>query len=518
MSVVSNREQNSIRNVTIGFINQIIILVLNFVSKTAIMRTLGADYLGIQGLYSNLFVLFSFTELGMAIAMSYSLYEPLAKKDTKKIAALYQYFKGIYIKLAYSLMMVGLLAISILKLIVKSELPYKEILWYYLLYLIATCIYNMYIFRTYLLIADQKKYIISLAQIVFDGGSLMIGAILLIVTKNYSLFLINVIVRNVLFHFVVGQIVKKKYPYLSEKHSLEINEKRTLLFHVKDLFLYKFFNSLIVSTDNIFISILIGTIFVGYYSNYQLVVIGVSSLIAVVFSSISASVGNLLVEQGISKQHDVFFTSSLINVWLVGFSTTCLYLLFQDFIRLWMGEKALLSEALVIIIVGNYYISNSRESTAVFREAAGMFAKIKPAMITCAISNIILSLILGWFYGMFGIFLATTISMLLTTFWYEPWLLYHHYFKQSGRAFLRIQFESVISVLLCILVTSLVTNRIQGNSWWSFFAKAIVCGIVSNLFYVGYLLLHKKEFGIVWGMVKHLFQRILHYRNKHDRK
>ncbi|MDF2881619.1 MAG: polysaccharide biosynthesis protein, partial [Clostridiaceae bacterium] len=72
-----SREVNSIRNIIVGVINQISILFLNIVATTLFIKKLGTEYLGVNGLFSNLFVLMSFAEFGIGTVMVYSLYEPL---------------------------------------------------------------------------------------------------------------------------------------------------------------------------------------------------------------------------------------------------------------------------------------------------------------------------------------------------------------------------------------------------------------------------------------------------------
>lgn len=505
----SIREKSSMKSAAYGLLFQFISLFLNFISKSVLLEILGVNYLGIQGLYSNIFLLFSFAEVGMASVMMYSLYKPIANKDYEKIGMLYHFFYKVYLMLAAAVLVVGLVFIYFLKYLVNTSIPYTDVIFYYLLFLASTVIGNALVFRTYLITADQKKYVVSLFQILFDGGTLILGILVLKWTGNYALFAANQILRNILFNGATYLYVKRKYAFISVKKALPIQERKVIIRNVKDLFILKFTKSLLNSTDNIYISVLLGTIYVGYYANYQLIVFGISGFTAILFTAISASVGNLLVEQDRKKGHGVFITSHLINQWIMGFTSCCLFLLMQDCVRIWMGDKILLPLSIVAIITINYFIDGIQKTSDIFREAAGLFAPMKWIGILKAIINLVLSAVLGIKFGMFGIFLATAIAMVTTTVWYEPTVLYRKFFKESPLRFIKISLEGIILLVLCTLITGMAISFFPVNGWITFFIKAGVAAIVSNLFYLFALSFHRNEFKVIWELMFHMVEPIL---------
>ena len=74
------RTENSIKNIFSGFASNIVTSLLSFVSRTVFIKTIGKLYLGVNGLLSNVLGLLSLTELGIGLAINYSLYKPLAEK------------------------------------------------------------------------------------------------------------------------------------------------------------------------------------------------------------------------------------------------------------------------------------------------------------------------------------------------------------------------------------------------------------------------------------------------------
>lgn len=58
------------------------------------VRCLSADYLGVNGLFTNILTMLSLTELGIGSAIGYALYKPLAENDEEKVASLVSFTKG----------------------------------------------------------------------------------------------------------------------------------------------------------------------------------------------------------------------------------------------------------------------------------------------------------------------------------------------------------------------------------------------------------------------------------------
>ena len=85
-----SRSANSVRNVSFGFAQQLITLVLAFVTRTIFVRKLGAEYTGVNGLYTNILTLLSLAELGIGNVLTYSLYGALHDNDHVKIKTAYK--------------------------------------------------------------------------------------------------------------------------------------------------------------------------------------------------------------------------------------------------------------------------------------------------------------------------------------------------------------------------------------------------------------------------------------------
>ena len=84
----TSRTKNSLLNMAASVSNQLLNLVLSFVSRTIFLQILGVGYLGINGLFSDVLSMLNMAELGFGTAMTFSMYKPLAEKDYDTLAGL----------------------------------------------------------------------------------------------------------------------------------------------------------------------------------------------------------------------------------------------------------------------------------------------------------------------------------------------------------------------------------------------------------------------------------------------
>lgn len=128
-----SRSANSIINAGVGIASQLIVLALTFISRTIFIRTLGAEYLGVNGLYTNILTVLSLAELGVGNVVIYSLYRPIAEQDEEAIQSLLHYYKLIYRKIVLFILILGISFIPFLDRVVDSDLTHENLVLYYVL-------------------------------------------------------------------------------------------------------------------------------------------------------------------------------------------------------------------------------------------------------------------------------------------------------------------------------------------------------------------------------------------------
>ena len=230
-------------------------------------------------------------------------------------------------------------------------------------------------------------------------------------------------------NFVSSHKAEKLYPFIKEKIVLEESEKKAIFSTLRSVFVYKFSTVLLNATDNTIISIILGTTVVGYYSNYFMISNKTVQIVALLFTSLTASIGNIIVKEKSEKRYEIFFIEQTISYIVSGIVVSCFVVLVNDLVGVWLGKEFQLSIGVVLVIGLNLYLSIVLQPLWSYREATGLYVKTKWIMLYAAIINIILSILLGLKIGLAGILLASAIARLATYVWYEPMVLFREYLR-----------------------------------------------------------------------------------------
>ncbi len=478
-------------NILIGILNQVLALVINLISKKAIQSYLGIEYLGLQSLFGNFCDILAFAFASTGTAMLFRLYQPLSESNREKLAAIYAYFDKLYRRITVLAGALGVGAVILVVLVVKADIGTFEVVGTYFLYLASIIVYNRFFAQHYFIMADQKRYVVCLVNSTVDFLALALQIAILYFTHSYGLFLVCILSKNLLTNGILALYRKKKYPYLKGKQApLEDSEKKDIRENVRDTVTYRIGKVLLDSTDSILISGLVNTAIAGCYSNYLFISTGVQGLVNSFFDSVVARVGQNICKDPLEKQYRDFKTLSFINICIMGLCASGVYWLAQDFITLWMGPNVLLPAGVVTVVTVNLYLAGIRQTSNIYRQAAGIFHWIGQVVILRGVLNLILSLLLGLRFGLMGILISTTISNVLTVYWFEPYLLYR-YFKKSFAGELLFQAAGCAVTLATIWLSGLAVSWISQVSWLSLLLKgglvAAVCagwlGLLSVLFF-----------------------------------
>lgn len=475
----NSRTKNSILNMVSSIGYQLICLVMSFISRTIFLQVLGVGYLGINGLFNDVLSMLNMAELGFGTVMTFSMYKPLAEKDYDTITGLTNFYKKVYRIIAVTILALGVMLLPILPYLInlENDIPFIEI--YYLIFLMCNVASYLVTYKTTVLYADQKNYLMLQRGAVWHVAEVCTMLLVLYLSKNYLLYLLIQLVFVYGRNFYMSHLASKHYPYLNRKIKLSKEKTKGIFTDVGSAFLYKISNVFLTATDNTLISVLISTEMVGFFSNYQIIVGKLSSLVGTLFTSLIASLGNLIAKENEERRYSVFQSMQSLCLIICTFCVTCLVLLEEDFIRIWLGEEYVLGTFALLAIVFNFYFTIVTKPVVTFREAAGLFRKTKFIMLCTAALNVVLSIVLGKLIGLAGILLATSVSKLLTCFWYEPKLLYNDYFKKPCKLYFLEMLKGTFVIIISVGIAWLVTMWLIPVNWMELILKGIMVAFVS---------------------------------------
>lgn len=503
------RATNSIKNIIVATIMNIVTILFGFISQKIFVISLGNEYLGLNGLFNNILSVLAVVELGFGNAIIFHLYKPVSENNREKIAVLVNYYKKVYRIIALLIFALGILITPFISYIVGEVSIQESVYILFFLALLDVTFSYLLTYKRSILYADQKNYIVNIVHIGYTIFLNIFEIILLLLTKNYIVYLLVKIFFRLMENIIISLIVNKMYPYINKKSKDGLDDciKNNIKQKVHGLLFHKIGSALVLGTDNIIISKVLGVVVVGLYSNYSMIINAVNNLFYQVFTSIVSSVGNLLIENDKDKSYSIYRNMELANSWIYCFTGTCILCLIQPFIEVWMGKDYLLSTTVVIILVINYYMSGMRRTCNTFKEAAGIFYEDRYVPLIEVAVNIIASIILANIFGLAGVFIGTILSSFVLFFYSYPIFVYKKLFGRSYFQFLKeFAFYFVISIV-CMFITFLVVNLINiSNLLITLFINLIICIIIPNFIY--YLIFkNTKEYRYYIELLKKLINK-----------
>lgn len=477
------RKTNSLKNIIGSMASNIITIIIGLVAQALFIKILGSEYLGLNGLFSNIITMLGIVELGVGNAIIYNLYKPIAENNTSKIKSLMNFYKKSYRIIAAIVLIIGIAIIPLLPFFIEEVTIDINVDLVYFLFLIDVVCSYLLSYKRSILYANQKNYIINFVHIGYTMLLNIFQLLILYFTKDYYLYLIIKIVMRILENLVISQIADRKYSYINEKaDKLDKETEKDIFTKVKALFFHKIGSFIVLGTDNIIISKFLGLTTVGLYSNYYLIINAIQTVFGQIIASFTASVGNMLVTENKEKCYDVFKKIRFFNFWIAVFSSTSLLTIMDSFISIWIGKEYILPSIVLCVLVFNLYQKLMRNTYSSFKEAAGIFYEDRFVPLIESILNIIFSIVLCKWFGLAGVFMGTIISGLALWCYSYPKYVYKKIFNRNYSDYAK---ETLGYIMLFILIAS-GTYRIATiinftNIYLKFVSNIVISLIVPNI-------------------------------------
>lgn len=478
-----SRTKNSINNIKTGVIVQIINKLMVFVVRTVFIKMLNTDYLGVNGLFTNVLAILSFAELGIGTAIIFNMYRPVAENDKEKIKSLMQLYKKSYNLIGIIVFVLGLFVIPFMNFVIKEKPNIVEnLILIYIMFLFNTSASYFFTYKKSIISAHQKQSVINNVDSIFYFIKSIVEIICLLLTRNFIIYLSVEILSTIVENIILSKIADKMYPYLKEKNIIQLSKEESgnIFKNVKSLIIYKFGGVIMNSTDNILISSLVSVGIVGFCSNYIMIINSIKSIITSALNGITASIGNLNVLGNTKQKESVFYQITFVNYIIYSFCAIAFIVLLNPFIRIWLGEKYILGIDVSIALALSFFIEGLRNPGYAYRTTLGLFQKGKATPYIGAITNIIFSIALCKLCGVSGIFFATCIAQLVSYSWIDPYLIHKYEFKTPVSKYFKKYIKYCLVFIFIAIVTLSVTYFVKSDGWIGLFLKAIIVLIIPN--------------------------------------
>ena len=479
-----SRTQEAFLNFILGSGLQLINIILVFVSRSIFLSLLNMDYLGVNGLFTNVLTLLSFAELGIGGAIVYSLYKPIADNNINKIQALMRLYQTCYRTIGIVIFIVGLLLIPFLPVIIQQQPNIKENLTViYILFLINTSSSYFFTYRKSLISAYQKEYIATLITRIMQMVMIVVQTIVLMLTHQYMAYLVVNIGCTILTNVMISWQAKRMFPevFVKNENILDKAERKTIISNVKSLFIYHTSSNILHGSDNIIISMLSNLTNVGLSSNYSMLIQYATMIAGQGINALLGSIGNLVAQGHKAKIKSTLHELLFVCNWVYGFISIELLVLGNGFIKLWLGSEAVLPIGVLACLIISMYINGMQFPAYSFRTTQGLFRQSQFVPLFTALLNIILSFWWGSYFGIAGVFLATGVARFFTTTLIDPILVYKKNFNALPIDYFKRYFGFGLITLVILGITTVVMGFINIDGWISL----ILSGILSSILVMG---------------------------------
>ncbi|MCM1185821.1 MAG: lipopolysaccharide biosynthesis protein [Lachnoclostridium sp.] len=503
-----SRTEYSARNTTVAMAGRMTAILMGFAQRVVFTHTLSEEYVGINGLFLDILSVLALSELGVGVAITYALYQPIAEEDIEKQKSLMKAYQGFYRVVALVVLAGGLLVLPFLDVLIKDKPDVPHLTLIYLLYLANSVASYIMIYKRTLIDAHQLSYI----GVVYQTTSWIVQNILqiavLLTTRNFMLFLGIQILCTVGNNICISKKADRMYPYLRDKDikPLSAEEKKSIFKNIRAMLMHKIGNVAVNNTDNLLLAALVGTVSVGQYSNYFLIIGSVKQVLEQMFQGITASVGNMGVEENRERIRKIFEAAFFIGQWMYGLAAICMYEVIDLFVGASFGKQYVFVGQITLVLCLNFYLTGMRQATLVFRDSMGLFRYDRYKAPAEALINLTVSLLLGKYMGTIGVFLGTMVSTVTTSLWVEPYVLYKHRLEASSKPyFRRYAIYAGVTFLLWIAQGRLCAY-ITGNVWVVCILRLLLCFAVTNLSYLA-LYCRTREFLLLKGKASEILRK-----------
>ncbi|MBR5762845.1 MAG: lipopolysaccharide biosynthesis protein [Lachnospiraceae bacterium] len=504
------RTQKSIKNIAVGIAAQIVTTIVTFITRSLFVKMLGDEVNSLNGLFHEVVMNLSLAELGIGSAIVYNLYKPLAVRDENKISELMTFYKNVYRVIAAVLMGLGAIVCIFVPVLVKDlHFTNSYMRMIFMLFVVNISTSYLFSYKISLLGADQNNYLYSFYNSLLGVFQAVVYVIVLILTKNYVVYLVANIVTTLAKNYYISLQIDKRYPFLTNR-KLPKEDRKKIFDNVKNIFIKEVSGKVTSSTDNILISVLVSSLMVGNYYFYSSIITVFKQLTERVDRGLRPSMGNLF------AIGDKESCKGVLNklTWGYGvfsiFCATCFFTCVEPFISFWVGPKYILDKYVLIILTLNLFAYIVCKPIYAAMHVSGYFVHGRNISIAGTVINLIVSVAFGYYTGIFGIFLGTFCTYLIQTV-LKVYYIYKLKFNESSSKYLftLLYYTVFLGALmaLCGWICSYVHTGI-------FIVDFLICGVITAGIVIGLVILiyHNSEY------YKYYKDLVVQYLNKMKKK
>lgn len=481
--------KNTKRNVIAGAANEVLRLLFPFLNRTLFLWLMGAEYLGLNSLFSAILGVLSLAELGFGTAVVCSMYKPIADDDRDLICAYLRFYRTVYRWVGTIIFAIGLCLLPFLRKLVHGDLPPDVNLYVlYMLHLVNTSAsYFLFAYRGSILSAHHRNDVLTNIRTGLQIVQYISVFLVLIFTRNYYFYVIVTVVFTVIQNILIMRESKRLFPDISPCGDLLSEKRRQVLSDVKSIFLHKVGGVISYQIDNVLLSAFLGLVTVAAYGNYYYVYTSVAGIPAIIYSSMMGGFGNKIHTESREKNFELFMLVCRMVGIVIIWCAAMMLALYQPFIKIWSGHDPELIQHFLtpVLLVLYFYINQSRQVLLTFKAGASLWREDRWKPVTGGMVKLLTSLlfimVLPEEYKLDGVILSSIIGYVFVQIPWESHVVFSSFFDRTqANAYWRHQTQFMLTALLICTVTWGVTTSVPMDRIPGLLVKGVVAALVSG--------------------------------------
>lgn len=487
------RTRRALYNFITDFIPLILIALIGFLKLKLINENLGLAMSGMNTLFVNIMTYLSIMDGGMAGAVLYRLYKPIADENHEKTSQIISAGRLLFNSIGFIILGIGIVVSFFVFYLFKQDpvtISYSSVQFTFLIYLISSVIPYFVVVNKALFEASQKKYI---TNIVLQTFTILksIGEIILLM-QGYGLveMYLMLIMINLGSSVVIYVLSKKEFSYINFKNREKDFEMKN---DVKNLFVHKIGTTVAYNVDAVIIGSMIGIESVPFYTAYQYITDNLMTMIGKITYSITAGIGDLVARDK-KRAYEVFKELNAMCFYLAALVCVSLFLVINAFIHIWQ-PLITTSWSLAFCFVMQLFYYIIRMPLTTYCNAAGLFAQTRVCPIIESGVNIVLSLLFVTRYGIAGVLVATLIAYLVSDYLIRPVIIYREVFGENVMEYYGKNCINIIVMILSGVICYQLIGYLNFSGYLMWFVSSVAIFVVNAVLITGYYVMtHQASF------------------------
>lgn len=459
------------KNIIFGMLAQVVTIGMGIIIPRLVLVNLGSESNGLLNSISSILSYLALLEAGVGTATQQALYKPIGQNDKSSINSIMAATHYFYKRTGFIYLALVVVFSVVYSLFIDASIPRYQI---FLVIIMSglSGVLNYLIQGKYkiLLIAEGKNYITTNISTFITIGVNIAKALVLIWGGNI------VAVQSVYFAFNIVQMlsfaiyIKRNYKWLD----LSVKPNFQSIAQKNYVLLQQITGLIFTNTDTIILTFMVSLKAVSVYTMYVMIFGMVKSVAVTFYDGFTYALGQSYHNR--EKFLPMFDTYEVFNLSLTNALFCIATILMLPFLTLYtdgVNDINYVDKYLLYMFAAYYLLHNGRSSSANVINFAQHFKQTSWRAITEVVINVVASLVMTYFWGIYGVVLGTIAALLFRTndmiiysarlLKRSPWITYRRWIVNIilfaglyfASTFIKVNLDSYLNMMIYGIVLSI---------------------------------------------------------------